>query len=451
MSDRTIERLLACLERAGLDIGDEEIADSIWLAMQRAARSLPKSSPRSSESESPESRQPGKQQEVRSLPPQGETDGRPLPDGEDGPPELDAILPSDAPSEAEGDGEGEPGLPFQAPATTALQNALAIGRALRPLMRKVPSPTRQVLDEEATVSQIAERDLWIPVLKPERERWLDLELVVEESRSSFIWRDAVEDFQQLLQCQGAFRNVRVWRLRPSENGEPQLLPSERAGKAYLRPRGHLELLHASKRGLILLVSDCTSALWVRARLHRWLQDWSRHEPTALVQLMPERLWSSSELGLGSEVRLAALAPGIANPKLVLESLVAWEREEIDWSQALLLPVVTLEAFSLKPWAGVVSGAGNAEVPGILFDLPFVEGQAKQDAAAPSIALEPSVLVDRFLATASLPARRLAGMMAAATGQLARGASHPKKVAAELDAGTRGGGFFERHGAARLYR
>lgn len=419
-----INQLLARLQQAGLELMDEDIADSLWLAMQMTS-TVPPVQPLPMEQplrHSPKASEPKRNSPTNGHSTNVSTDDQKPPTGAETPPDLDAVLPPDpargvedslaSPSDEEASSEG---LPFRAPATTALQNALAVGRALRPLMRKVPSQIRYVLDEEATVSQIAERDVWLPVLKPDRERWLDLELIIEESRSSFIWQDAVDEFQQLLKCQGAFRNVRVWRLKASGDGDPLLVPYEQTRKSYLRPRGHRELLHASKRGLILLVSDCTSTLWIQARLHRWLQDWSQHEPTALIQLVPERLWGSSELGLGSRVQIKALAPGIANPKLVLDSLAVWERDSIDWTKTLLLPVVALESRPLKQWARMVSGAGNAQVSGVLFDLDFVEQQAAQGIPAQGLHdnVEPEELVDRFLATASPIAQQLAGLMAAA--------------------------------------
>jgi len=45
-------------------------------------------------------------------------------------------------------------------------------RALRPFGRRVPARTDFVIDESATVSQIAEEGIWSPVLCPGSERWL---------------------------------------------------------------------------------------------------------------------------------------------------------------------------------------------------------------------------------------------------------------------------------------
>ncbi len=417
-----IEQLLTHLGQAGLELTDEEVADSIWLAMQmtRFAASSGSSLSETVDDHSDSIDPSIINKDKKDVPPN--LTQNPSSSPEVNPtPKVDINLPDNSLNRSDNNSEAQSkkkasnqGLPFRAPATSALQNGLALGRALRSLMRKVQSPTRQVLDEEGTVSQIADQDVWVPILKPDQERWLDLELIIEKSYSSFIWQDSVDEFQQLLKCQGAFRNVRVWYLESSEIGDPLLLPAGQEKKADLRTRKHRELLHADKRGLILLVSDCTSVLWRQARIHRWLQDWSRHQPTALIQLLPERLWGSSELGLGSKVELQGLTAGLANPKLILDSLAIWERESIDWEQGLLLPVVTMEVQPLKQWARMVSGVGSVRVPGILFDLVFVERQVtqKRDSQTILLDIEPEKLVDRFLLTASPLAQQLAGMMAA---------------------------------------
>ena len=69
----------------------------------------------------------------------------------------------------------------------------------------------------------AERDIWLPILKPSLDRWFDLELVIEASQFSFVWQETLEEFQQLLEGQGAFRNVRTWTVTEGAMGQPQLV------------------------------------------------------------------------------------------------------------------------------------------------------------------------------------------------------------------------------------
>lgn len=124
-----------------------------------------------------------------------------------------------------------------------------------------------------------------------------------------------------------------------------------------------------------------------------------------MQLFPERLWLSSELGLGYKVKLSAFNPGEPNSKLIC-------REDLDIEQALNLPIITLESESLKQWAKVVAGYGRIQTPAIVLDLDFVEQQVNKTEISQYKEASPEVIVDRFLATASPTAQRLAGLMAA---------------------------------------
>ena len=337
------------------------------------------------------------------------------------------------------------GFPFQVPAAPALQTALPISRALRPLMRKVPSATKTLLDEEATATRIAEKDIWLPVTKPQPERWLNLELVIEESRSSFIWRELVNDLQQLLENQGAFKTIRVWQLSTPDNQKLHLVRRRKKGKSGQRYHPHRELIHPSGRRLVLLVSDCVSPIWENALIHPWLKEWSEEQPTAIIQLFPERLWNSTQLGRGRKLFTTALTPGVPNPKLVLKNYPKWL--PIDWQNTLLIPVVTLEKEVLKQWGRVIAGAGQAQISSFLFDLDFIKqqisgitsnippnppsegggndsspsqgGDSEEDKEDGStIKDKAEAIVERFFATASEPARNLAAMMAAARFRLA---------------------------------
>ncbi len=140
-------------------------------------------------------------------------------------------------------------------------------------MRKVPSRIEQVLDEEATAIAIAESHSqhWQPVLRAAPERWLDLALVVEDTRSTVIWQELIVEVQQLLERQGAFRTVRTWSLRSHSSGDLELFPRRQATQPSHRSRSPKELLNPTGRQLILLLSDCVSPLWRQGKIHELLK------------------------------------------------------------------------------------------------------------------------------------------------------------------------------------
>ncbi|MFM6757809.1 MAG: SAV_2336 N-terminal domain-related protein [Microcystis panniformis] len=417
-SNSSVKKLLDYLEQTGLlerlQLSDEDVADSIWLALQMGVEDF-QPPPENPENTGPIDSSTSNQIEEK-------LDDIPEDNLSKSQPNVDVITEESLPKEIEKPTPIQD-FPFQVPAAASLQTALFISRALRPFMLKVSSATKTILDEEATASFIAERDIWLPVTKPQPERWLTLELVVEESRSSFIWRELINELQNLLENQGAFKTVRVWQLSTSNNQELQLVRRRKKGKPGQRYHSHKELIHPRGRGLVLLVSDCVSPLWQKALIHPWLKDWSEKQPTAILQLFPERLWNSTQLGRGRKLFTTALTAGVPNPKLILKNYPQWL--PINWQNTLLIPVITLETEVLKQWAKVVAGSGNAQISAFLFDLEFIKQQIieippisreenKQDSEDKNtIKNKAEAIVERFFATASEPAKKLAKMMAAA--------------------------------------
>ncbi len=329
-----------------------------------------------------------------------------------------------ASNDAERQPEKPKGTPFSVPAAPALRTRLDLARALRPLMRKVQSQTRFDLDEDATVTKIAETEVWMPVVRPRQERWLELELVVEASKTTVIWERAIAELNHLAEYQGAFRAVRTWRLSANA-GKVQLFPRWRDGVNQSRTtptpahsqRPHMpgELLDPTGRRLIWLVTDCTSLLWQQDFFYQTLLDWAKVQPIAIMQMFPERLWSRTALRDGHIVRLSALAPGLPSARLEIEGLP--QRLERRGGKGLVtVPIVTLDAVSMFLWSRVAAGAGDSRTPGRTFDLDFIRKQAeprKSDRAPRSVAQRTAQeRVALFRATASKTAQQLADLMAA---------------------------------------
>ncbi|MDJ0695214.1 formylglycine-generating enzyme family protein [Mastigocoleus sp. MO_188.B34] len=419
-----IGKLWTVLKQAQLELDAEEIADLLWLAVQMGEVekiSASDSTPEESAEETETKIIKTEIEETTALPPTS-TPANPeslqqpaasvnIPSASNG---SDDKTQSQSASES---------IPFKAPAAPALRNKLALGRALRPLMRKVSSRTRKILDAEETVTQFAENRILLPKFKPEPERWLDLALVVEKSPSIIIWREIIAEFQQLIEFSGAFRSVFTWSLQTDDKGEIKLFSQQNQSTHQQSPRSPQELLDSAGRRLILFVSDCTSQIWYQGKnqnkihqtlkIHDILKKWSNSGCLAIVQLFPEWLWTRTAMGFGYPVLLNALEPGVPNKKLTVEGLPVWE--DVDVNQSITLPIITLDPDSVKQWSRVVAGFGSTQTAGILFDPNLLQENLipEKSEISNNTNNEPSAadLVNRFRATASPTARRLAGLMA----------------------------------------
>ena len=256
-------------------------------------------------------------------------------------------------------------LPFHTPAARALPHSLAISRALRPLVRRVASCSTLEIDEQATVQQIADMGIWLPVMRPQNVRWLELVLVIEDSPSMRLWYHTIKELQQLLEQQGAFSDIRVWRLKTEAKTQNVSLHTQSDLDARY-PRHYKELINPAQRRLILVVSDCISPAWQSETLLNWLDAWGRQHPLTLINMLPQQLWTQTRLRYARLVKLSNSQAATANCYLQQQqTLPSWRKKSEN--DRLPIPLTTLEPDFLGLWAKfVVGNNANILMPSFIF-------------------------------------------------------------------------------------
>ncbi|MFF4654555.1 SAV_2336 N-terminal domain-related protein [Streptomyces sp. NPDC001381] len=315
------------------------------------------------------------------------------------PPPAPAPAPAPAPGGPgpAGPSGGATRSPLLAPAPPMLPRPLALQRALRPLKRTVPAPRARLLDERATADRIARLgahpEVWLPVLRPARDRWLRLNLVHDTGPTMPVWRPLVRELHTVLAQSGVFRTV---TLRPAgPDGGAGHVPDPGDG-----------------RTVTLVVSDCMGPQWrpgpAGERWYRTLRHWAARMPLAVVQPLPEHLWPTT--ALPAEPGVLA-APAAAAPLTALAFTPYDPDAAPPPGAAVPVPVLEPGAPWLANWAALVASPGGARTPGAAAWLPPAPPSAE---AAPSPTDLPAQdLVLRFRATASPEAFRLAGHLALA--------------------------------------
>lgn len=397
-----IDLLVTALSKE-LELSAEEIADTIWLAMQIEI----------SQSTSPAMQvlKDAAKQIEQSMFGKSQLDSETLSDkdvSKRSPEEPKAgIYPR-----SQHDNFLNSGLSFKVPDAPSLREPLTLARALRPLMRRIHAGASLVLDEDATTQRIANDGLWLPVLKPTLEPWLDLELVVDESISMQIWRHTISELERVLKNYGIFRDVRVWGLMADDREQVQIRRGIGAGAKNQSPRSPKELIDPSGRRLVLVVSDCVSPLWRNGKITATLELWAKYGAMAIVQMLPKWLWKRTALGRASEVRLQGLNAGTFNQKLMVKEVSLWE--ELEELRGVKVPVFTLEPDKVATWAEMVSGKGSIWTSGYLFKFdvpPANKGRDLFNLDRGQLSAEQRV--QAFRVTASPMARKLAGLLSAA--------------------------------------
>jgi WD40 repeat protein/nucleoside phosphorylase len=393
-----MKRFVAALGEQ-LSLTSEEIADIIWLAVQMGELPQPLTS------DSSESLEQGKSRSPQQIEPPLLKDQLDLSNPESSPPPAEIHIP-------EGSNLGG-GLAISVPDARSLREPLELARSLKPLLQRVASGWSNVLDEEATILKLDRDRVWMPVLKPNLEAWLDLVLVVDESVSMQIWQRTISELQRFLAHYGVFRDVRVYSL-VVENERAYVRPRLGAASQGQSLRNPQELIDPSARRLILVATDCVSAFWRSGEVLPALKLWAKSGPMAIVQMLPEWLWGRSGLGLASAVRFAALQAGIPNHQLKATNLSLWD--DVDLDLGIKVPVVTLEPAPMKTWAQLVAGKGGIQSPGFVFDpepLPTAGDEGSRTEGLFAGAGSGEERVRRFQVTASPMARQLAMILAAA--------------------------------------
>lgn len=394
-----INQLITALSKE-VGLSAEEIADTIWLALQMGeAEPISSDFPLSQEDKNSKKTSPKLQPKT--------SDSKETARNQSTEEQKAGIYPQTQHQTSTGSD-----LSFKVPDAPSLREPLTLARALRPLMRRLPSGTTLVLDEAATIQRIADKGLWLPVLRPTLEPWLDLELVVDESISMQIWRHTIRDLERLLKNYGIFRDVRVWGLIADEQEQVQIRRGIGATAKNQPLRSPAELIDPSGRRLVLVVSDCVSSGWRNGKVMSALEIWSKRGAMAIVQMLPKWLWKRTALGRASEVRLQGLIPGAFNQKLIAKEVSLWD--ELEEDRGIKVPVFTLEQDKVATWAQMLAGRGSIWTLGYVFKLDAASVNKESRLFNLDYdQLSAEQRVQAFRVTASPMARKLAGLLAAA--------------------------------------
>ncbi|MFI1282078.1 SAV_2336 N-terminal domain-related protein [Streptomyces sp. NPDC020858] len=404
-----IERLLAAFADGADDsgprpgVGAEEIADILWLA----ARVDPAGARRSgaSDAEPPDRQQPppappSPSPEAGPVPGPGGPDG-----GEPAVQLFPAALPDPAGKPVDAAG-GRRGSALRLPRAASLDDPLALMRSLRPVGRRSIGGPGEELDEQLTVERSIERMVPTPVLRPAESRWLDLALVVDTHHSMLLWSDHVDELRRVLTRSGVFRDVRTWQLTGTGPGATPMLTRGRGGP----PRNPLELADPAGRRLILVLSDTVAGGWRQAPVQGVLRQWCAHNAVAVLNVLPERLWTR---GAVRPVPFAVRADRPAAATRSWQQVPAVRRARGGRrAAAAVVPVVGVASGSLARLVRVVSGDGRWRRLACL-RLDAEPGAASAvDDPAPGGGRSALEVVEQFRASASPTAQQLAAHLAA---------------------------------------
>lgn len=388
--------------RPARDLTAQEVADALWLDYQRSGADepvmgQPAQSTSSSRKQSTEARPPPHEEPVARPESGGE------PHSDDPSPTTPPTTPDLRPTPLRRPG-GSSAAPRQPPSLPELDGGIPY--ALRPLKQAVPSHHQQVLDEEATATQSLVDRRWLPMSRPATERRWNVVLVVDGGPSMALWRSTVHQVTATLMRQGAFQNVRV-RLLDSDGERGCTLRGNAPGSPS---HGVSELLDPTGRRIVLVLTDGAANHWRSGAALTVLGRWGRTMPVAMVHLLPWQTWQRTGLRT-HRLRFHAPGPGTPNRRLTWQPQAAAAAPlYAGLGDATPIPVLSLGARWLGPWARLVAGAdGWTDLPAVL--VGPTDDEPNDDVDTESS--DPARLVATFRATVDDDTFRLATYLAAA--------------------------------------
>jgi RNA polymerase sigma factor (sigma-70 family) len=385
----SLHRLLVTLNAVGLEPMALEVAETLWLAqyiepipVAEAVPHLPTTV--QTGTESPRSRPVKRAHVADQLP----------------------TAPLHVSSEQTIRSQASMAIPIRVPTVKALPQTGLISRELRPLNRRSPSRRDIELDEQATAQRSAEfrsrpteSRKWQLVRRPVQDRWLDLMVIVDVHPSMIIWKALVEELCVLLEQQGAFEDVRVWYLHHPP-GSVGLSPVPATTQ---RLRAPTELVDPTGRRLTLFISDMVAPNWDNGEINMLVERCAHYGPTAVLQPLPERLWSRTALR-PRHGRIHSLRPGGANRQF---RFVPRTPDDELPRGTIPVPVLEITAASMGSWARLVTAGSSDGVDATVI------GIAEELSPELEHIHDPHKLLAQFRASASPQAFRLMRHLAAA--------------------------------------
>jgi tetratricopeptide (TPR) repeat protein len=238
-------------------------------------------------------------------------------------------------------------------------------------------------------------------LRPITGQRFDVLIVIDSAPSAEIWQPTVARLCAVLARQGGFRTVRTRRLNCAVTTDDELTL-----RASGTVRAWQEMLVPGGRQVVLVVTDTIGSGWHSGAVSRLLAKWAARMPVAIVNVLPQRLWTWGALS-PRQVRLSAPAPGTPNRRLTVRA--AWQDRAP--RHTVVVPVLGLEAEWWSGWARLITAAQPAPVATTaIFVSPTDD--STDDPIEPVGDLSPLERTLQFRTFASPDAFRLAGLLAA---------------------------------------
>ena len=205
--------------------------------------------------------------------------------------------------------------------------------ALAPLQKPFISMNEsQEVDEIATVDYVARTNIVNPIFKAKNENYYDLYLLIDISKSMFIWEETLQIFLEKLKIYAYFRNIKVLYIDAQDVDAPIYMTKRKTHKV------NLNVSNSDGHALMFVISDFIAPAWRKGNLLFKVFERNEKLPTSLINMLPRRMWNGTILANANFSK-------IHNPKKTLKSTFVTSEIDDEYDEVLYkLPIVN---FSLE--------------------------------------------------------------------------------------------------------
>jgi hypothetical protein len=218
-----------------------------------------------------------------------------------------------------------------------------------------------------------------------------------------VWIEMSSEYQKLLSNVRVFRDVQVIYV-DSNREELKFFKDKKQTKAF----SIKELTNFHNDKLIFLITDMLSLSWKSGDAFSLFSKLYRNIPLYIIQVLPYRLWRSTELKKASISTLSSKEPYPTSKSY---------SSEIDYllkalggdKNSLRLPLVNFELSYLKVIGKTLKAKEGNRIDGAILDFDDISEESKENSQKDLTAYE---RVDRFFSNSSPKAQKLAKSLTA---------------------------------------
>ena len=278
-----------------------------------------------------------------------------------------------------------------------------IVKQFQALKIKQKKQSTQELNESKTADYIANTGFFHPIFKEvkKRESYLGLTMIIDSHESMFLWDEALKHATKSLLNANVFKEVSIY-VFDSSKSEVELKEMLTGRKVSLDSP-----LFKQEKRLTLVFTDVVGKLWRDKSMFTVLNEWSKYSLTAIVSMLPKRMWQKTPLRLGIS---QYLKPSKFLPKnRDLKSEYKFVEESLESNQSKI-PVIPYDDTAFMYLSDIVMFTKNAWIDSKIFTLKDKEEHLeKSQTSKRAKAQTPTAKqrVERYFASTIKEARALA--------------------------------------------